>query len=79
MCGSREQDWIDPETGRLLAEPKLTPTGVKCHGCGEVAAYKAAEFGDGVPEGVRIILWDERDVDSEGKIRSKQVKRPVSE
>ena len=76
MCGSREADWVDPETGRMSNHPHLTPTGIRCHGCSEISHFKAAKYGEGVPEGVRIVLWEDSDIDSEGTIKSK-AKRPV--
>lgn len=69
VCGSREADWIDPETGRLLPEPPLTPIGLKCHGCAEVEAYrKSALEGEHKP-GVRVVLVPDDMVDLEGKLK----------
>lgn len=69
MCGSREVDWIDPETGRILEHPKYTPVGIKCHGCAEVEQYKNSTFGDdGIPAGVRIVLFPDELVDQDGRL-----------
>ena len=75
MCGSREADWVDEETGRLLEKPYLTPVGIRCHGCAQIAQYKESTYKDGTPDGVRIVLWDDEDVDLEGRIKSKHMKR----
>lgn len=78
MCGSRDADWIDPETGRLLELPKLTPVTLRCHGCNQIDQYKEATYGeDGLPRSDRVVLWDEKDVDLEGRIKSRQVKPPA--
>jgi hypothetical protein len=79
MCGSREADWVDPETGRLVDHPHLTPTGIRCHGCSEIANYKASVYGEGVPDGVRIVLWEDSDIDPTGRIKSKMKNRPSSD
>lgn len=75
MCGTREDDWIDPETGRLLDEPRYTPVDIKCHGCAQKANYRNQVFKDGTPDGVNIVLWPSRDVDPRGNILSKQSKQ----
>jgi hypothetical protein len=69
MCGSREVDWIDPKTGRILEQPKYTPVGIKCHGCAEVEQYKSSTFGDdGIPAGVRVVLFPDELVDQDGRL-----------
>lgn len=69
MCGSRESDWIDPETGRLLPHPHYTPVGIKCHGCAEIAAYKSSVFSDGgAPNGVTVVLYPDKLVDQDGRL-----------
>lgn len=51
-CGTKETDWTDPETGRLLAEPSWTPQVRTCHGCRATAATRAeipkGDEGDGL-------------------------------
>lgn len=69
MCGSREVDWIDPETGRLLRQPVYTPVGVKCHGCAEIEQYRNSTFNDGgPPSGVRVVLYPDELIDQDGRI-----------
>lgn len=70
ICGSREVDWVDPETGRILNEPALTPIGIKCHGCAEITAYENAVFeGKGSPPGVRTVLVPSDSVGLDGKLK----------
>lgn len=69
MCGSRESDWVDPETGKILTEPLYTPVGVKCHGCAEIDQYKSSTFeGGSPPHGVTVILFPDQLVDQDGRI-----------
>jgi len=69
MCGSREADWVDPETGRIKAHPPFTPVGVTCHGCAEIEKYRKAELKDGTPPGVRVILVPDEMVGLDGKLK----------
>lgn len=68
MCGSRESDWIDPETERMYDHPHYTPVGLKCHGCAEIESYRNASFEGGPPPGVRVILFPDELVDRDGRI-----------
>lgn len=68
LCGSRESDWVDVETGRMLDEPKLTPIGIRDHGCAEIEAYRKATFPEGTPPGVRIVLMPNEMVGLDGKL-----------
>lgn len=75
MCGSREADWIDPETGKIHAHPPLTPIGLICHGCREIDAYRKSELeGDHKP-GVRVVLVPDEIVDSNGRIGKNRTPR----
>lgn len=69
MCGSREVDWVDPETGKMLPAPELTPIGITCHGCREIESYrKSAMEGEHKP-GVRVVLVPDEMVDLQGKLK----------
>jgi hypothetical protein len=69
MCGSREAEWTDPETGRLLQSPPLTPVGITCHGCREIEAYRKSEMEGEHKPGVRVVLVADEMVDSQGKLK----------
>lgn len=69
MCGSRETDWVDPDTGRILNEPKLTPVGLKCHGCAEIESYRKSVMEDKHLPGVRVVLFPDELVDLDGRIK----------
>lgn len=67
LCGSREAEWIDPETKRILDNPPLVPNTIKCYGCAEIDVYRKATFQDEpVPEGVRIVLFPSEMIDERG-------------
>jgi len=68
LCGSRESDWVDVETGRPLDKPKLTPIGIRDHGCSEIASYRKGMYPDGVPDGIRVVLVPYDDVDQNGRL-----------
>jgi hypothetical protein len=75
MCGSREADWVDPETGRILGEPHLTPIGLVCHGCREIDAYRKSEMEGESKPGVRVVLVPDEIVDSSGRIEKNRTSR----
>lgn len=68
LCGSREHDWVDEETGRIKDHPPFTPVGIKCHGCAEIEAYRAAKYKDGLPGGVHVVLYPDDQVDADGRL-----------
>lgn len=69
LCGSREVDWVDPATGRMLPHPHLTPIGLSCHGCREIDAYQKTTLEGEHKPGVRVVLVPDELVDSEGRLK----------
>lgn len=69
VCGSRDEDWVDPETGRKLDHPHLTPIGIRCHGCTETESYRKSALEGKHESGIRVVLVPDEMVDLEGKLK----------
>lgn len=69
MCGSRDVDWVDPDTGKKLPHPHLTPIGIRCHGCSEIDSYRSSELEGKSQAGIRVVLVPDEMVDLEGKLK----------
>jgi hypothetical protein len=59
-CGTKDDDWIDPDTHRPYDPPQWEPTVHTCFGCGEVARLRRALPKDASENGttVRVAPYD---------------------
>lgn len=53
-CGTREQDWVDPETERPWYPPKWEAVPYACPGCDEMARRRRSLPDDAAAKGVIV-------------------------
>lgn len=53
-CGTTDEDWLDPETKRVLDDPPYEAVVERCYGCAELAGLQK-QIPDG-QSGVRVML-----------------------